>query len=346
MTNSNNSKKWKYFALMITCAIFLYFFTNYSLLRPSPSAFHNKEYCIGVLLLVICFLNAFVLHPLFYQQNKKMTYVVCSFITVVVALFVEFSWLYSDIMGCLTDTLTPKESHSYFLGCVFFVSLRNTGLLSFTFLICEFFRNRAKEKTTEKLLLELDDKLLVKDITDNLVLLNYKSIRYCEQEQNVTKIYGKKDDVYFRYGSLKDLQNLCEKDYFVQINRKTLIAKRLMKKYSNGQLWLDNEDATFEVTPSFQNQSSIKQLEQNSMVKEGEQHQEKDIITDNKKAKAVLLLIANNPGVSAVKISNLSHFSPSTVNRILKQLKDEGLIEYVGSKKTGGYRALSPNIAQ
>lgn len=36
--------------------------------------------------------------------------------------------------------------------------------------------------------------------------------------------------------------------------------------------------------------------------------------------------------------------------RILKQLKDEDLIEYVGSKKTGGYRVTrifsSPNLPQ
>ena len=32
------------------------------------------------------------------------------------------------------------------------------------------------------------------------------------------------------------------------------------------------------------------------------------------------------------------NLSVATVNRILKQLKQDGLIEYVGSKKTGGYR--------
>ena len=31
------------------------------------------------------------------------------------------------------------------------------------------------------------------------------------------------------------------------------------------------------------------------------------------------------------------------LNRILKQLKDEGLIEYAGSKKTGGYRVVKEN---
>ena len=32
--------------------------------------------------------------------------------------------------------------------------------------------------------------------------------------------------------------------------------------------------------------------------------------------------------------------SLSTVNRILAQLKADGLIEYAGSKKTGGYRTV------
>ena len=41
-----------------------------------------------------------------------------------------------------------------------------------------------------------------------------------------------------------------------------------------------------------------------------------------------------------MKLAEQSQLSQSTVNRILKQLKDEGLIEYVGSKKTGGYRVV------
>jgi len=41
----------------------------------------------------------------------------------------------------------------------------------------------------------------------------------------------------------------------------------------------------------------------------------------------------------------LRSISQATVNRILKKLKDEGLIEYVGSKKTGGYHAIEPPTA-
>jgi hypothetical protein len=260
MTNSNNSKKWKYFALMITCAIFLYFFTNYSLLRPSPSAFHNKEYCIGVLLLVVYFVNAFVLHPLFYQQNRTVAYAVGSVISVLFTIVVEFSWLYSDIMSCIPDVLTSKEAHSYYWGCVWFATLRNSGLLAFTFLLCEFFRSQAEEKNTEALLLKSGDQILVKDSASNTILLNYKTIRYCEQEQNVTKIYGKEDNVYFRYGSLKSFKNLFGSEHFIQINRNTLVAGKLISAYSGGQLWLENENTPFEVSSTYLEQADLQAL--------------------------------------------------------------------------------------
>ena len=41
------------------------------------------------------------------------------------------------------------------------------------------------------------------------------------------------------------------------------------------------------------------------------------------------------------------HFgvSLSTVNRTIRQLRKEGLIEYSGSKKTGGYHAIEPPTA-
>ncbi|MBQ6156844.1 MAG: MarR family transcriptional regulator, partial [Bacteroidales bacterium] len=50
--------------------------------------------------------------------------------------------------------------------------------------------------------------------------------------------------------------------------------------------------------------------------------------------------IAKHPGCSAAEIKKNRSISQATVNRILKKLKDEGLIEYVGSKKTGGYHAI------
>ena len=117
MTYPNFSSKWKYLVLIIVCAIFLYFFTNYSMLRPSSPNARNKEYFIGLLLICVCTLNGFVLHPLLFQKNKTTAYVGYTVISLLAALVVEFTWLYSDIMGCILGNFTQKEAHHYYLGC-------------------------------------------------------------------------------------------------------------------------------------------------------------------------------------------------------------------------------------
>jgi hypothetical protein len=197
--------------------------------------------------------------------------------------------------------------------------------------------------------LQSENKLLVKDTADNIVLLNCKDIRFCEQEQNTTKIYGKENHVYFRYGSLKGFQDLLEGGLFVQIDRKTLVAKTRIRKYSDGQLWLTDENKPLEVSPAFRNQKELLSLGVRSKnpPKVGENNEGKNHSTENKRATDVYQIIANNPGVSAVSISKKIQQSQSTINRILAQLKKDGLIEYVGSKKTGGYQVtIRPRPAE
>ena len=55
----------------------------------------------------------------------------------------------------------------------------------------------------------------------------------------------------------------------------------------------------------------------------------------------ILNYINGHPDCKGTDIMQFCHLSLSTVNRNLKQLKEEGLIEYVGSKKTGGYYVVS-----
>ncbi len=344
------STKWIYPAQLVICATFLYWFCNNSLLRPSPGSAHFKEYVIGVLLLAICYLNAFILHPVFFQRNKTVAYAVSTVISIVVALIVEFSWLYADIMDCLLRSCTLSEAHAYYWNCVCYASLRDIGLLSFTFLICELNSYRKQRQITENLLMKSDNKIEVKDLSGNNVLLYYKQIRYCEQERNVTKIYGNQENVFFRYGSLMDIKKLVGDEYLIQINRNTLVAKKRIEQYSDGQLWLADEKMPFEVSPKFQDQKELQTLSpmsDNSQKGEGKEKKKK--IPSNEKAKELYRLIANNPGISAIKLSEMTGISSSTLNRNLNQLKADGLIEYVGSKKTGGYRVVekkddSPNL--
>lgn len=57
-----------------------------------------------------------------------------------------------------------------------------------------------------------------------------------------------------------------------------------------------------------------------------------------KKSNQIYFYIKLYSGCKLKEIATEMNLSVATVNRILKQLKQDGLIEYVGSKKTGGYR--------
>lgn len=342
--NPQNSSNWKYLANIVFCSAFLFLFSKNALLRPSPASAQNKEYFIGAMLLFISYLNALVLHPLFYRKNKALSYVISSSISIIITLIIEFSWLYNDIMGCLLHNLTLPQAHAYYRTCIFFATLRDAGLLSFTFLVCEFNWNRRKEASTEKLLMESAHKIMVKDYLGTDTLLSFNQIRYCEQEENTTKIYGMEDAVYFRYGSLKHFHNLFDNDYFVQINRKTLIAKNQIKFFTDKELWIINEEKPFEVSTAFQKQIDTLLIGQDpdlSPEKKSKMKKEKSDSIDNKNMQTIYQIIIENPFISAVKLADQIQLSQSTVNRSLKQLKEKGLVEYVGSKKTGGYRVCN-----
>jgi predicted transcriptional regulator len=57
----------------------------------------------------------------------------------------------------------------------------------------------------------------------------------------------------------------------------------------------------------------------------------------------VYSFIEENPLVKIASIEQLTQKSDKTVRRYLKILKDNGLIEYIGSDKTGGYRVVGTN---
>ena len=57
------------------------------------------------------------------------------------------------------------------------------------------------------------------------------------------------------------------------------------------------------------------------------------------KIKEVLSCIEKHPNCNSADIIAETGFSQSTVERCLYELKKQGRVEYVGSKKTGGYRS-------
>ncbi|KAA6339442.1 hypothetical protein EZS27_012608, partial [termite gut metagenome] len=59
--------------------------------------------------------------------------------------------------------------------------------------------------------------------------------------------------------------------------------------------------------------------------------------------KNIYSIIQENQGIKSVEIIKLINKPPRTIERYLKKLREKGLIEYVGSLKTGGYQIFVGN---
>lgn len=61
----------------------------------------------------------------------------------------------------------------------------------------------------------------------------------------------------------------------------------------------------------------------------------------NEGIKQMLALITERPGINIPDISQRLKIPPKTLERWLKQLKDQRVIEHRGSRRTGGYFPIS-----
>ena len=57
----------------------------------------------------------------------------------------------------------------------------------------------------------------------------------------------------------------------------------------------------------------------------------------NSSMMVTLTIVRSNPGIKRKDISNISGKSLPTIDRHIDVLTEDGLIEYRGSRKTGGY---------
>jgi predicted HTH transcriptional regulator len=64
----------------------------------------------------------------------------------------------------------------------------------------------------------------------------------------------------------------------------------------------------------------------------------------NQELEIIYNFIKKNPLIKTVVIEQFSNKSNATIERYLKILKDNGLVEYVGSDKTGGYRVITKEL--
>ena len=338
------------------CIAVIVFFGRNTLLRTVACGALYKEYIVGLMVLVLFYLDMFILYPWLFLKELKITYLfVVTFCSLAFA-GIELLFVYPQIKGILAKTFLPKEISMILRHYIFFMFLRNLGFILFAHAISNINHlSRLKEKY-EIRLRETAHELQIPVGTSASITLNVDDILYCQQARNKTWIYPENKRSVVLYGSLKKMAKILGENDFFYASRDVIVNRNKVHSYNNESVVIKNEKTNESTTlkwtsfyyECFQLSQPtdvyIKSLQTTTRPKAGETTQMSTTEVRRTKngfiQKRVYHYILLHPGCKTSDLSKRIKMSSATVNRILAQLKKDGLIEYTGSKKTGGYQVV------
>ena len=357
---------------LVFSAVVIVVFRYYSMLRPGALGAIHKEMIAGGIVLALCHLNYFVLYPQLYLKRHILVYLLTTVFSAMAATILEVVLVYPQIK-VIIDMVSDASPQEYYTAMTISLFLRDLCFVFFFFLI-RLLESAYQENNNINLLLQnTDNLLLARKGTDEkeLVTVRLEDIVYCQQNENYTYIYLVNGMKVYRNSSLKSLYELLSTSRAARISRKVLVFYRHIVSYDNKSVYVDISKngviVGLEITDAYRQKAS-KLLEDHCMIVEeretatnpeirtvdvvqpahyiqqaemvtsqgGDIHRSEEKLTSPQ----LLSFIQTHPDCKGSDIEEHFHVSLSTVNRALRQLREEGLIEYTGSKKTGGYRVV------
>lgn len=331
------------------CLLVIVLFGTFCKLRTATVGHPYKEYLSGIIVLGLMYFNAYVLFPVLFKTNRVRQYLLTGIVTVLAACIIEMIMVSNDVVHVLQLQFDEHEVHDYFLTDCLYVLLRDMALLfaSFSVSALPYYAalNHDKELSLVQELQQLDATTDTKKKSH--VRVKIQKVAYITQDQNYAYLYLTNGEHVIRYGSLKQLKSLLDDDSYVQLSSKVLVMCKNILRYDTAGVVVKvaPKDMLLTYSPPYKDKAMSELFtktdldpNENASEKQNRQRPTYRRLQKDKSEKLIFDFISEHPGCSASEIKKNRSLSQSTVNRILAQLKAEGLIEYVGSKKTGGYR--------
>lgn len=369
-------------ANLLFCSLVVFLFGKNSLLRPMAVNAPYAEYISGVLVLVLFYLNRFYLYAKLFLKGKFSQFVFISLLSLVLAVGVESTLVYSSLMPDLLGYYSRNVAWLYFMFYSFLMLCRDVVFILISFALCNITRQKELNIIYEEHLKEIcneipvnqsDEQDLVSSTEDESVLqdnrdeehvnleslsatefLKIDDILYVEQCKGHTLIHTINDKLFIRTSSLRRTIELIGTDALTQVSKSAAVINNFVTSFDQNQVTLKSPctDKVYPVTigSSFRESSAalLKKALDDNKQKDNELHDSTVNVKEwnvppllkNKKFHQVYYFIQDHPDCKSFYLSEKMAIPTGSLNRILAQLKKEGLIEYVGSKKTGGYRVV------
>ena len=200
---------------------------------------------------------------------------------------------------------------------------------------------------------------------DTLETICISDIVYLVHERNYTYIRTLNGKQYSQYISLSNMENILPDKLFLRINKHVLIPVSRIIRYSQDHVTISYGDPAHEMifpvsekyVPDMKEKiSSYDGLNERFDGLNMEKMTEKvglkvldledfmPIISQSKELETICRMIAKDPSVTIKKLADKLQVSSKTIERKIKLLKEQGILQHNGAKKNGEY-VFSPAIS-
>ena len=354
---------------LLFCLIVVFFFRNNSFLRPTASGALYKEYITGLIALTVCYLNYFVFYPKLYMERRYIRYIFVTIVCLITASMVEEILVYKQILEIVRDL--NIDLRLYFVDQTIMILLRDSCFFLFSFMVCTIRTLYGDKHDIYQFLRDKNHLVVAKTLKNETATLQISEISYCQQIENYTYIYLINGTPYTKNCTMSVLADDLGPDCSVRISRNIIVMYAYIQSFDQNTVFVQTHKGIegFKITNFYKeqtlshlmshvigsrvNRSNVVNVKKSTVNTFAESYQENHNfeqilpieetghVEEPEAAQQVLSFISEHPGCKSSDLTGQFHISLSTVNRILRQLKAEGLIAYEGSKKTGGYKAVS-----
>ncbi len=343
---------------VLFCAYILWFTTNNSFLRPFAGS-KTREFLAGLILLITLYANYFLLYPKLHKKHPVVYWVVLVSLCIIAAA-VDFAIAHRFMMYCNSAIIEEIGAFRFFSEHYKLIVIRNVTLNAFPFIFRE--RQELRKALDAEVQVVYRDTQMV-DVVDhesNLLMIPKDDIYYCVQDGNFTRIYTVDDRWFTRLGSMKHLVQLFGEEDFVRISPTVLVPYQYIWSCNGSEVFLKKmpwtkEPISFILDPIkdepvaewiigyLLESKAERQVKNSQKSQKRSKPKRKPAVPPQEKIGAVLSCIQANPDCNATDITAKTAFSLSTVERCIAELRKQQLIQHVGNKRSGGYRATPPS---
>lgn len=227
---------------------------------------------------------------------------------------------------------------------------RNCGLISVVMILAYNTDLRIRLFEKDRKLFRLKKQLMVQSINGKEThFLDADQICYIQQNQNYNRFHTYDGQYFERRSTMMELQQLLGDEQYLKISKSVIVSKSYIKDLAEDVIVLrtdqSTEDYQLKIGKSYL--SEVLPVVESILKTANKEIRELEHLQSEKlspklypKALAIFQYISTHPECKITDITRSTEIPKSTVTRYLKELQQDGLIEYTGSKKTGGYKAI------